>query len=89
MRPGWAGPLTLITQLGLTIVVAIVLGLVVGLWVDSHFGTKPWGTLILSLLGILAGSFGVYRLVATSIDQAVADRGSDKPTDGDGPRRQP
>jgi ATP synthase protein I len=89
MRPGWAGPLALITQLGLTIVVAIVLGLVLGLWVDSHFGTKPWGTLILSLLGILAGSFGVYRLVATSIDQAVADRGLDKANNGDGPRRQP
>jgi ATP synthase protein I len=74
MRQGWAGPLALITQLGLTIVLSILLGLVLGLWVDAHFGTKPWATLILSLLGILVGSFGVYRLVATSIDQATAAR---------------
>jgi F0F1-type ATP synthase assembly protein I len=74
MRQGWAGPLSLITQLGLTIVLSILLGLVLGLWVDAHFGTKPWATLILSLLGIVAGSFGVYRLVATSIDHATAAR---------------
>lgn len=74
MRQGWAGPLALITQLGLTIVLSILLGLVLGLWVDAHLGTKPWATLILSLLGILAGSFGVYRLVSSSIDQATAAR---------------
>jgi ATP synthase protein I len=82
MREGWAGPLALITQLGLTIVISIVLGLVLGLWVDAHFGTKPWATLTLSLLGIIAGSYGVYRLITTSIEQATAARrpgGNDDP----------
>ena len=45
-----------------------------GLWLDAHFGTKPWATLVLSLVGIGAGSVGVYRLIATSIDQATEAR---------------
>ena len=64
-------PLALISQLGLTMVGSILLGLVIGLWIDAHFGTKPWATLILSLVGVLVGSISVYRLVVTSIDQAA------------------
>jgi len=75
MRQDWA-PLALITQLGLTMVGSILLGLVLGLWIDAHFGTKPWATLTLSLLGIAAGSYGVYRLVSTSIEDAVEHRHS-------------
>lgn len=72
MRQGWGGPLALITQLGLTMVGSIILGLALGLWLDQQLGTRPWGTLILALLGIIIGSFGVYRLVAQSIEQAAA-----------------
>jgi ATP synthase protein I len=89
MREGWAGPLALISQLGVTVVGSILLGLVLGLWVDAHFGTRPWGTLTLSLLGILAGSYGVYRLITTSIEQAVAARNSESSSDGDESRREP
>ncbi|HLG50026.1 MAG: AtpZ/AtpI family protein [Chloroflexi bacterium] len=73
MRNGW-GPVALISQLGFTLVASILLGLVLGLWIDAQLGTRPWATLILSLLGILAGSFAAYRLVARSIEQAVEER---------------
>jgi ATP synthase protein I len=73
MRHDW-GPLALISQLGLTMVGSILLGLVLGLWIDAHFGTSPWATLILSLLGVGAGAFGVYRLVARSIEEAMEER---------------
>jgi F0F1-type ATP synthase assembly protein I len=43
------------------------------MWVDATLGTKPWATLILSLLGISAGIVGVYRLVTTSIEQATSE----------------
>jgi ATP synthase protein I len=84
MRQGWGGSLALITQLGVTVVVSILIGLLLGLWIDAHFGTKPWGTLIFSLVGILVGSAGVYRLIVTSIDEAVAER---KAPTGDDPDR--
>jgi F0F1-type ATP synthase assembly protein I len=67
---------------------SIILGLVLGLWIDSHFGTKPWGTLVLSLLGIILGSIVVFRLVAQSIDQAAvetASRKKGKSPEDDGP----
>lgn len=83
MRRDW-GPLALVTQLGLTMVGSIVFGLVLGLWIDSHFGTRPWGMLGLSLLGIAGGTVGVYRLISTSIDDAVGTRrskGDDKDRD--------
>lgn len=73
MRRGW-GPVALITQLGVTMVGSILLGLVLGLWIDAHFGTGPWATLILSLIGIAAGSIAVYRLIAASIEEAVEQR---------------
>ncbi|HVC34619.1 MAG TPA: AtpZ/AtpI family protein [Chloroflexota bacterium] len=68
------GPLALITQLGLTMVGSILFGLLLGLWIDAHFGTRPWATLVLSLLGIAAGSFGVYRLISATIEESVEQR---------------
>lgn len=78
-------PLALVTQLGLTMVGSILLGLVVGLWIDAHFGTTPWATLVLSLVGVFAGSISVYRLVVTSIEQAADElhREQQKKHDGD------
>lgn len=84
MRRDW-GPLALVSQLGLTMVGSILLGLVVGLWIDAHFGTRPWGTLALSLLGIVVGTVGVYRLVTTSIQEV----GDVRRSEGDGTDRNP
>jgi len=80
MRRDW-GPLALISQLGVTIVASILLGLLVGLWIDAHFGTRPWATLVFSLLGIAAGTIGVYRLIARSIEEATAERPARKNQD--------
>lgn len=73
MRRDW-GPLALVSQLGLMMVGSILLGLLLGLWIDSRFGTSPWATLILSLVGVAAGTIGVYRLVSMSIREAVEQR---------------
>jgi ATP synthase protein I len=86
MRPGWGGSLGLVTQLGVTVVLSILLGLVIGLWIDAHFGTRPWGTLILSLVGILAGSVAVYRLIVASIDEALAERKSPSADESENPK---
>ena len=75
MRPSLGGSFALVTQLGLTLALSIVFGLVLGLWVDAHFATKPWAAVIFSLLGISAGIYGVIRLVSASIDQATLERG--------------
>jgi F0F1-type ATP synthase assembly protein I len=76
MRPNLGGSFALVTQLGLTLALSIVFGLVLGLWVDGHFGTKPWAAVVFSLLGISAGIYGVIRLVSASIDLATNSKGS-------------
>ena len=81
MGESWAGLLALVTQVGVTVVVSLVTGLFGGLWFDAHFGTKPWGILCFSLLGIVVGSFAVYRIVSRSIDVALAANSSKQPND--------
>lgn len=66
MNRDWR-PLALVTQVGLTIVVSLILCLLLGLWIDDRFGTKPWATLIFTLVGIVVGSYSVYRMVSEAI----------------------
>lgn len=73
MHRDWR-PLALVTQVGLTIVVTLVLCLLLGLWIDNRFGTKPWATLVLTLVGIVAGSVSVYRMVSEAIAAAAAEQ---------------
>ncbi len=51
--------------------VAIILGaLGVGLWIDAHFGTRPWATLILILSSIPLSLLVVARLAMQAARQA-------------------
>jgi ATP synthase protein I len=50
---------------GLSFVIAIVLGAALGIWIDRTLGTGPWGLLIFFLLGFLAGVLNVYRATRT------------------------
>mgnify|MGYP000964120483 CR=1 FL=1 len=50
--------------LGMEILVGVVLGLVVGWWLDGKLGFSPWGTVIGTMLG-LAG--GMYLLIKQAI----------------------
>ena len=43
------------SSLGLSIALAIFIGLAVGIYLDRRFGTTPWCTLIFLVLGIIAG----------------------------------
>ena len=73
MRPGLGGSLALVSQLGLTMVLSILIGLVAGQWLDAKLGTSPWALIVLLLIGIAAGIFGVVRLVSRSIEVASAE----------------
>lgn len=75
-------PFALVGQVGVTIAVTIVVGVLLGLWVDGAVGTRPWGLLVCMLAGVAAGTFGVYRQVAAAIDlidrQRVDDAASQR-----------
>lgn len=49
-----------VSSMGLAMVLAIVLGLGVGYWIDKKFGTAPWGFFIGLGVGIIAGFRNLY-----------------------------
>jgi ATP synthase protein I len=59
--------LTLITQLGLTIAIPIVLGAMAGHWLDVKFSTGMIFSIILLFLGIAGGIAGAWHLVTAVI----------------------
>ncbi len=61
--------LGLVGQVGVTIVVFILIGLVVGQWIDSRLNTSPTFTLFFILLGVGGGAWSVARLVMWALER--------------------
>lgn len=60
------GPIALIIQLGATIVVATLLPLFVGIWLDGRLNTAPWITLIGLGVGITGAVASVYNTISSN-----------------------
>jgi ATP synthase protein I len=54
-----------LSAVGLTFVVAIVLGAGLGYLIDRWLGTSPWGFLVCFFLGMIAGVRAVMRTVTS------------------------
>ena len=52
------GPLT---SVGISFVLAIVMGAGIGLALDKWLGSSPWGFLAFFAIGVAAGILNVYR----------------------------
>ena len=53
-----------LSSIGMTLVLATVIGLVAGYYADRWLGTKPWLTLVGLGLGIAAGFVNLFRSVS-------------------------
>ncbi|MBA2356463.1 MAG: AtpZ/AtpI family protein [Luteitalea sp.] len=53
--------------LGLSFVIALVLGTVAGLWVDRTFATSPWGLMVGFFLGFAAAVLNVVRITRRAL----------------------
>jgi len=53
-----------LSTVGLSFVLAIVIGAGAGWWIDRTFGTRPWGFLVFFFLGLAAGILNVYRITS-------------------------
>jgi len=67
---GYLRLLALISQLGLSISLPIILGLFLGRYLEDNFAVGRWATIVLMLLGVFAGLQGAYRMVMRAIKQA-------------------
>ena len=54
------------SSLGISVALAIFIGLGIGVWLDRKFDTSPWLTLTFLVLGIIAG----FRNIALVIKRA-------------------
>lgn len=61
LPPDQARAIAALGAVGLSLVLAIVIGVGGGVWLDRHAGTSPWGMLIGFALGVAAGILNVYR----------------------------
>lgn len=72
-----------LSTVGLSFVLAIVLGFGGGYWVDGRLGTGPWLAFLGFFLGLAAGVLNVYRVLKATAGPAGVRR---DPPDGAGGR---
>ena len=56
-----------LSTVGLSFVLAIVIGTGAGHWVDGQLGTSPWGFFVGFFLGLAAGVLNVYRITSQAM----------------------
>lgn len=54
--------------MGVVMVVFILMGLVVGQWIDGRLGTSPTFTLVFIFLGIGAAGWSIARMVMWALE---------------------
>jgi len=53
-QDGFMRALTFLSQIGITILACVAVGILLGRFLDSLLGTSPWLLLVFTLLGIAA-----------------------------------
>ena len=57
---GFISALSLLTQIGVTIVACIGVGILIGWFLDRWLGTTPWLLLVCTVLGVLAAFKSIF-----------------------------
>jgi ATP synthase protein I len=64
---GWAYA-ALFSEIGISLLVTTLLGVLVGYWADGQLGTNPLFVLIGFFVGAGAGTLMIYRLVSRFLE---------------------
>jgi len=62
--------------LGMSFVLALILGFGAGFWLDSMLNTKPWLSFIGFFFGLAAAVLNVYRVLQLSNENSKSSKGS-------------
>lgn len=60
--PGFLKGIAMLASMGIAMVVSTFIGLLIGIYLDKFFGTKPWFTIIFLFFGIAAGFRNIYLM---------------------------
>ena len=59
-----SGPkLVMYSSMGLELGLSVVVGFLIGSWLDEWLATEPWFLLVFGIAGIVAGYRSIFRLV--------------------------
>jgi ATP synthase protein I len=61
LPPDQARVMGALASVGLSFVLAVVIGITAGLWLDGKLGTSPWFFFLFLCLGFGAGVVNLYR----------------------------
>jgi len=61
-------------QGGFLVALPVLAGLGIGVWLDNRFGTLPWITIFMTLIGSVIGPILLYRWVTSSVVRRVVKR---------------
>ena len=59
--------LSMVTELGLTMICTIFVGFGIGFFIDKKTGHEPLCTIIFLLLGVISGFWTVYKMIMKKI----------------------
>ncbi|MBI5561420.1 MAG: AtpZ/AtpI family protein [Deltaproteobacteria bacterium] len=59
---------SMLASMGITMVACTFIGLLIGIYIDRHFDTNPWFTLIFLILGIAAGFKNIYTAARKHVE---------------------
>lgn len=59
---GFFKGLAMLASMGIAMVVSTFIGLLIGIYLDKFFDTKPWFTIIFLFFGIAAGFRNIYEM---------------------------
>jgi ATP synthase protein I len=57
------------STIGLQVGLSVFIGLGIGVWLDSKFGTFPWLALLFLVLGVASGFLNYYRFIKRQKDE--------------------
>ncbi len=55
--------LATLSSMGIAMVLCTFIGLIIGIYLDKYLGTKPWFTIIMLVMGIVAGFKNIYEMI--------------------------
>jgi ATP synthase protein I len=62
--------------MGLELGLSVIVGFLLGSWLDRYFGTEPWLLLIFGISGIIAGYRSVFRLLKKVQQEPLEEQSS-------------
>ncbi len=72
---GWLKRIISLSALGMTLVIATMIGFGIGYYLDTKFGTRPWLTLIFFLVGAVSGFYAVFKEVFKEVKRESKGEG--------------